>query len=525
MGKQSPLLVKIEEEKNESAISSFAGVATFLEFLSAFRFAELFNGLLPDKSEQGYSSIHYALTIILMNLTGGQSVSDVEAIEEDNGLKRVFKSFEGKISWLKNRVFRKGRSRTFPSISRIFDFLARFNSPDEEAERESTPQGTSKILPVGGPFEDLVELNARIIARDQSLDKIETATLDMDNNVVESNKSTAKISYKKTRSYQPFNVYWHEKDLMLFTEFRDGNVPAGLEQLRVLEESLRLLPKGVKAVKVRSDSAGYQREFLEYMEKGTERFGKIEFSVSCDVTKPFRQAVQEIPEEEWAPIVYTDENGYRVISKQEVAEVCFVPETRNHKKDAPVFRYLATREATDIHYEFDDNGQISIFATDYVEGKLHLEEMEKKIYKVFGIVTNQKGTPLDIVLDHRKRCGRSEKEHSRLTTDMAGGRFPSASFGENAAWWYLSVISLNLLKLFQRHALPKELRHSRIKTLSARLFRIAIKVVKKSGRLVVRIGQGHSLTPLMSRAQAKIVALDRRLSSGELWLLNQSPTY
>jgi len=524
MGKQSPLLVKIEEEKNESHLSSFGGVTTFLEFLSGFRFPGLTKELFQDKSNQGYSSLQYLLTVILINVTGGQSVSDVETLEEDSGLKRVFRRLEGKINGLKNRVFRKGRSRTFPSISRIFDFLDRFNSADEETARESTPKGTSKILPVGKPFLDLVELNARIIAQDQTLDPVETATLDMDNNVVASNKSTAKISYKKTPSYQPFNVYWHEKDLMLFSEFRDGNVPAGLEQTRILKESLRLLPSGVKKVVIRSDSAGYQREFLEFMEKGTERFGKIEFSISCDVSKSFRQAVLEIPEERWEPIVYSDESGYRVTSKQEVAEVCFVPETRNHKKDAPVFRYLATREATDIQYEFDDNGQISIFATDYVEDKLHLEEMGKKIYKIFGIVTNQEGTPFEIVLNHRKRCGRSEKEHSRLTNDMAGGRFPSASFGENAAWWYLSVISLNLLKIFQKRALPNELKHVRIKTLNARLFRVAIKAVSKGGQLVVRIGRGHSLIKLITGARARIVALDEKLGARDIWKLNQSPT-
>lgn len=523
MGNQSPLLVKIEEEKNESNLSSFGAIPTFLEFLNGLGFPDMLTELIGDKSIQGYSSLHHILTLILLNVTGGQSVSDIERLEEDSGLKRVFKRLECKVSRLKNRVFRKGRSRTFPSISRVFEFLARFNSDKEDAERESTSKGTSKILPVGEAFKDLVELNRRVVSQAQFLDLKDTATLDMDNNLIVTNKSTAKVSYKKNRSYHPFNVYWAEQDQMLFSEFRDGNVPAGLEQLRILKESLRLLPKGVKKIVVRSDSAGYQHDFLEFMEKGTERFGKIKFSVSCDVSKSFRQAVLEIPEEAWNPIVYTDESGYQVISKQEVAEVCFVPETKNKSKNAPVFRYIATREATDIQYEFDDKGQISLFTSGYVEDKLHLEEMGKKIYKIFGMVTNQQGKPLDIVLNHRKRCGRSEKEHSRLTKDMSGGRFPSASFGENAAWWYMSVISLNLLKLFQKHALPKEFKHVRIKTLNAMLFRVAIKAVKTRGELVVKIGQGHSLMKLMINGQAKIIELSKKLSSGNLWILNQSP--
>ena len=34
--------------------------------------------------------------------------------------------------------------------------------------------------------------------------------------------------------------------MVLHTEFRDGNVPAGYEQLRVFEEALEALPEGVK---------------------------------------------------------------------------------------------------------------------------------------------------------------------------------------------------------------------------------------------------------------------------------------
>ena len=148
--------------------------------------------------------------------------------------------------------------------------------------------------------------------------------------------------------------------------------------------------------------------------------------------------------------------------------------------------------------------------------------MDKKIYKIFGIVTNLDETPMDIVLHHRKRCGKSEQEHSRLTKDMAGGRFPSGSFGENAAWWYLSIISLNLLKLFQRHTLPKEFEHVRLKTLDARMFRIALKVIESGRQLIVKIGRDHSLFELITYAQNKILELDKKLSSKRLWLENQS---
>jgi hypothetical protein len=117
------------------------------------------------------------------------------------------------------------------------------------------------------------------------------ATLDQDAALVETHKADAFFSYKHLRAYQPLNTYWAEHDLMLHSEFRDGNVPAGFEQLRVLQDALVLLPDDVQTVSLHSDSAGYQIELLKYCAEGkNERFGVIEFTVSADVNAEFRRA-------------------------------------------------------------------------------------------------------------------------------------------------------------------------------------------------------------------------------------------
>ena len=88
------------------------------------------------------------------------------------------------------------------------------------------------------------------------------------------------------------NTWWAEQGLVVHTEFRDGNVPAGFEQRRVLEEALESLPKRVTKVRMRSDTAGYQHELLRYCdEKKNKGCGRIEFAVGCDVTSDFKKAV------------------------------------------------------------------------------------------------------------------------------------------------------------------------------------------------------------------------------------------
>ncbi len=54
---------------------------------------------------------------------------------------------------------------------------------------------------------------------------------------------------------------------MLFSEFRDGNVPAGSDLLRPFKRALELLPGGVKKVYLHSDTAGYVVNLLNTARK------------------------------------------------------------------------------------------------------------------------------------------------------------------------------------------------------------------------------------------------------------------
>ena len=91
--------------------------------------------------------------------------------------------------------------------------------------------------------------------------------------------------------------------MIVHTEFRDGNVGAGYQQKRVLEESLDQLPDGVERVRLRSDSAGYQHELVRFCEENQDRFGRIEFTISSDVTPEFKKAVAEVKQEEWQSLI------------------------------------------------------------------------------------------------------------------------------------------------------------------------------------------------------------------------------
>jgi hypothetical protein len=89
-----------------------------------------------------------------------------------------------------------------------------------------------------------------------------TATRDMDATLVATNKIDALFSYKGYKAYQPLNTWWFEQAILLHTEFRDGNVPAGFEQLRVFKDALDCLPEEVKKVRLRSDTVCGNLDFF-----------------------------------------------------------------------------------------------------------------------------------------------------------------------------------------------------------------------------------------------------------------------
>ncbi len=105
---------------------------------------------------------------------------------------------------------------------------------------------------------------------------------------------------------------------------------------------------------------------------------------------------------------------------------------------------------------------------------------------------------------------------------MAGGRFPSGDFGPNAAWWKISIISLNLLKIFQKQALPPNLKNSRIKKLNRYLFHIALRILKTSGGLVVKIGRELPLFSIVQFAGKRILEIERLLEKSKIWCKNAS---
>src|SRR4030066_1358831 len=139
------------------------------------------------------------------------------------------------------RRWRKERRRVLPSASSVFRYLSAFHDKVQDEQRQV---GKAFIPAANEHLRSLVKVNRDLLSFVQSRRIEKTATLDMDATLVETSKAGALHSYKHYKAYQPLNVWWAERGMVLHTEFRDGNVPAGYEQRRVLGGGIVSLPRG-----------------------------------------------------------------------------------------------------------------------------------------------------------------------------------------------------------------------------------------------------------------------------------------
>jgi hypothetical protein len=499
---QGVLGYQYEAEGRQNGMTGLAGLLLYLDLAEASSlWRSLDQHLKVRAGKQGWTDSQIVMSLILLNLAGGDCVEDLRVLEADEGFGRVLRRVEGlRLSRRERREgerrFRRERSRAVPSPSSVFRYLSAFH---DEAQERLRVAGRAFIPAPSEPLSGLIKVQRDFLHFVQSRHRAPVATLDMDATLVETSKREALYSYKHFLAYQPLNVWWAEQGMFVYTEFRDGNVPAGFEQLRVLKESLEVLPPSVEKVRLRSDSAGYQHELLSYCERGEHpRFGRIEFAVSADVTVEFRQAMQEVPESSWQPL-YRQVGLRRMETGQQWAEVCFVPNAIGHSKKGPQYRYLAIREALCQRELPGVEGQRSLPFTPV--------ELGGERYKVSGVVTNLDWGGEAVIHWLRERCGKSEEAHSVMKEDLAGGKLPSGRFGENAAWWWIMVLSFNLNAAMKRLVLKDGWVSKRMKALRFGLIQLPGRILEHARQLRVRLCAKHPSLGLLVAARGRILTL------------------
>ena len=530
-----PGRVRIEIQNGASGISPFGGLWPAVELFRLSGLHEAINSSIGARSGRGYSDSDHVLALALLNLAGGCAVDHLKDLGDKLRFEKLGVPVPSPTSarnWLKefhngDEDEKRGQGRAF--IPKENSFLFGFRSVFSRLLSFSMTQGCGDKEGIG---KDGSDINSGGYCG-RSHGTRGRITLDQDATFIETEVGGSLWNYEKSRSYQAFNTYCPEHDLVLAAGYRDGNVPPGFGQKEELERVLSFLPEEVKEVSLRSDCAGYQSDLLVYCNEGrNDRFGRIFFGISCPMVREFRDAIRNVPEKEWKPL------GQQTIELKdgtvrpaaEWAEVSYAPNKLSLKKHGSEYRFFAIRDPRDpIPLGTKENCDRQTYLIDEAGETLEEEKKDERFmtlggrfYRTRGIVANiddgedgslfgcEEGELMDgekIIHWQRRRCGKSEEVHHILKEELGGGHVPSGRFGSNAAWWNMSVLALNLHNLLKRLLLPAVYKKSRPKTLRFLLYTMVCKIVSHGRRTILKIWSGDRGGMLFGYAERRLSEL------------------
>jgi len=392
-------------------ITSRSGLAVFHETALAAGVLDQIRRCLPTPcSNRGIQPEEYVMPLVLMLTGGGQTMEDIREIARDAGLRRLCRfrhvpSADAIGVWLK-------AAYRIVGMKRVNDYLCR-----------------------------------QTIARS----KVRELTLVTAATLIETEKKTAGRCYKGFRAFAPLLSFLHELGLCVVSEFRNGNVPAGVgieEQLRQTHKLLESLHKRLRYL--RSDSAGYQANVINAC-----RELKVVFTITADQDAAVKQIIRQA----------SKAGGWtRLFDEQKE------PTNREYKT---AIHCMEKTEAFTLIIQRYPNPEPDLFGPEP--------------YRYYVIATNDERPTKEIIEFHNGR-GNAENYNKELKSGFGMDHAPCQSLRANAVWLEIGVLAHNLAVAVKRLLLGGDWETKTIGTLRWQFIFIAGRVISHGRELWLRVG-------------------------------------
>lgn len=416
--------------QKSSAITPFGGLNYVLKEFEDIGLGNVIIKSLPNLPAQSlysWKDVFYTYWSVLF--CGGDCAEDV-AINLNNGLQTPFMNC--------------------PSPDRLLSRLK------ELAEAKKTIQKNRSLTTNEISTNNRLSLlNIRLLKKFGLL-KTKNLVLDYDNTIIYTDKSDAKMTYKKDKGYFPgVGIIGNN---IVYIENRNGNSAPHSMQDDTIDRMMHLLEsQNIKVDCFRADSASYQFSTIITARK---YFNKI--FVRAKINASTSKAIASI------------ENWKEIGSGQQQGSILFIPfpdAARRAKKKGLLeeYRLIVTREKR-------RDGQLNLFTGECYEYK--------------AVMTNDFEMTDEQVVEFYNQRGKQEREFDILKNDFAWNKLPFSKLEQNTVFLYITAMCRNIYQhiICRFSKIFKHLSsHFRLKKFIFRFICIPAKWVKSGRQFKLRI--------------------------------------
>lgn len=425
-------------EVTDDPLTVHTGLSLFYAMAEALDIPQTLNRHVHVKvREAGYPESEHILALSANAFVGGDFLDDIEALREDTAIKKAI-----------------GRDE-IPDPTTAGDFCRRFS--------------LGHILQMERAFAEVFQA---VYTRRK---EVTTWTVDVDAEIKEvygKKKHGAARAYNGVYSLQPLYAFVDETDELVLVQLRPGNTHPGDKVESVLRRIKRKVPPSVKDVNIRSDSAMYNKDTVNFCEK--EGWG---LTITADHTGPLMRMVEALGEEAWQNDPEESSKAY--------AEFRYRPV--GWRKD---YRYLVRRE------EKRDKEQASLFGQ----------------YSYYIVVTNRDGETKELMKAHARR-GAMEKRLGQFTNEFLF-HLPMGEFMANWVYLLCAQLAYNLSLWLRDLVLPPFYRKKHIKRIRRCIGLIASKITTGGRQIRLKVSRFHRWWKDFVHAWETVPALSAAVGTG-----------
>ncbi|MFH1619529.1 MAG: IS1380 family transposase [bacterium] len=424
---QNPHSLKVE--KTPVSLTSFAGLPLLTELAHSTGLIKNLDAIPGIWRRNGaYSTSDYVMELMLTLASGGETLEDTRILRGDVGLQQLCLP-------------------ELPAANSLGDFLGRFDNRSIYRLSEATAQQALLNIRPAQPL-----------------------TLDMDSTLIESDKKEAGTMYNGSSGYNPLPAWAAEADVFMGCVFRNGNASPQSHMLPLLKYCRKHLHAD-NPLRLRSDSAGYQLDIMEYCNNNG-----IGFTITADLDESVREVISNIPKKDWRLMIKDKETFL-------FAETVHAPGSGSNQKKLPAFRMIVTRKI---------KGQLELFSD---------------LFKDRAIISNFPASlTSEQVLNHHNGRGSAEKAIGELKNGFAFDKLPCGELKANAAYSQICVLAYNLVRTFKNRALPRRWSSYCIKNLRFRLLCQAAVVIRHSRRLILKLSDNFPHFDVFEQARWSVLS-------------------